>query len=148
MPFGSKAAFSARIRSSSTAGLTRASAALQLADAVFGGNRAAELKRDLVDGLRQFLPSRQELHLGHADRLGDIVVVVAVAEMADRQRPRPGTEAEYPRLGTGNKGGDGDDRHVMSFLMLPPSRELRAGIAQHMRRANDGRKALNDLGLG
>jgi hypothetical protein len=38
---------------------------LRLSDAVFGGNRIAERERDLVDGVRQFLPSRQEFGLGH-----------------------------------------------------------------------------------
>ena len=89
----------------------------------------AERERDFLDGVRQFLPSRQELGLGHVDQLGDVVVDVAVAEMADRQRPRLGTDR---RLGAGNKGGDGGDRHrdvvldIAAFALLCE----REGVAQ------------------
>jgi hypothetical protein len=131
IPFGSKAAFSSAHQIELNRWLDACQlAALQLADAVFGGNRAAELERDLVaTACANSSPSRQELRLGHADGLGDIVVDVAVAEMADRQRPRLGTDR---RLGAGNKGGDGGDRHgdvVLDVAALALLRQ-RKGLAQ------------------
>ena len=94
-------------------------------------NRTAERERDFLDGVRQF-PSRQELGLGHVDQLGDVVVDVAVAEMADRQRSGAGTQAEYPRLGAGDEVGNGGDRHrdvvldIAAFALLCE----REGVAQ------------------
>ena len=66
--------------------------ALELADAVLGGDRAAHSQHDLVHDRVHLVPAGDEGGRVGADRLADIVVDVAVAEMAERHRPRsPGS---------------------------------------------------------
>src|SRR5271166_1677347 len=64
--------------------------ALEHADAVFGGDRAAELLHDREYRSVDLVPALEIVRLVGADRLGDVVMDIAVAEMAERHRPRPG----------------------------------------------------------
>ena len=61
--------------------------ALELADAVFGRDRAVVLQHDFVDGVVHLAPPRKKLRCVGADRLADIEMHIAVAEMAKRYRP-------------------------------------------------------------
>src|SRR6185437_4768490 len=58
--------------------------ALELADAMLGRDRAAIFEHDLVDGVVDLAPSRKELRAVGADRLADIEMHIAIAEMPER----------------------------------------------------------------
>ena len=62
---------------------------------MLGRNRAGVLEHDLVDGVVDLVPAREKLRGVGADRLADVEMHVAVAEMAERHRPA----ARYDRLG-------------------------------------------------
>ena len=64
--------------------------ALQLADAVFGGDRAANSRDDPVHDVVHRLPSRQEGRLVGADRLRDVEMDIAVAEWPNATTRAPG----------------------------------------------------------
>ena len=78
-----------RINSIATGSFTFGSEfALELADAVLGRDRTVVFKHDLVDGVVDLAPALEELRAVGANRLADIEMHVAVAEMAERHRPR------------------------------------------------------------
>src|SRR5690606_25568335 len=58
--------------------------ALEAADAVFGADAAVHGGDDAVNRVIELAPARQVLGPVHAYRLGDVVVDVAVADMAER----------------------------------------------------------------
>src|SRR3954467_4677936 len=62
--------------------------ALEHADAVFGGDRAPHPQHDREHDFVDLVPARHEIGGVAADRLADVVVDIAVAEMAERHRPR------------------------------------------------------------
>ena len=62
--------------------------ALHDADAVLGRDRAAVFQHDIEHDHVDVMPALEERGLVGIDRLRDVVVDVAVAEMAERQRPR------------------------------------------------------------
>ena len=57
------------------------------------------------------MPARHEVGCVAADGLADIVVDVAVAEMAERHRTRARNEFHHRRIGFLDEGGHGGDRH-------------------------------------
>ena len=85
--------------------------ALQLADAVLGGDRAAEAGNDIVHRRGHRPPQRQIRRFVHAGRLRDVVVHVAVAEVTEDDRPRAGAHARDGRVGGGEELGDARHRH-------------------------------------
>ena len=84
MPAGSKAALMRRIRSMPTGGAVAMQfVALQLADAVLGGDRSAELAHQPVHRLVHGPVERQEGVRVAAVRLRNVVVQIAVAHVAE-----------------------------------------------------------------
>ena len=114
---------SARIRSSATGSLTVGKqVALHDADAVLGRDRAAVFQHDVEHDLVHVMPALEERGLVGADRLGDVVVDVAVAEMAERQRPRAGDELRRPpRRPRAMKAGTCATGTETSCLIEPPT---------------------------
>ena len=89
--------------------------ALQLADAVLGGDRAAEAGNDIVHRRGHRPPQRQIRRLVHAGRLRDVVVHVAVAEVTEGDRPRTGAQA-----------GDGRSAAARNWGCAPSALKRRA----------------------
>jgi hypothetical protein len=85
--------------------------ALEHADAVLGGDRSAHPQHDLEHHGVDLVPARQEIGGVAADRLADIVVDVAVAEMAERHRPRARNQLDHGGIGFRDEIGHGGDRH-------------------------------------
>ncbi len=93
-PFGSSAALIWRITASETGILpSREQRALELANAVLGGVRAAEARDDSVHDLVHRLPGIEKGLLVGADRLRHVEVDVAVAEVAEGDHAGPGANA-------------------------------------------------------
>ena len=93
MPFGSSVRLSVRIRSSATGSFTLGSRSRFITPMPC----SAEIEPPYFCTTREhrvvhLVPARQEFRLVGADRLGDVVVDVAVAEMAERHRPRAGDQ--------------------------------------------------------
>src|SRR5262249_28765350 len=79
-------------------------------------DRAAVFLHHREHGGVDLVPTREELLLIGADRLIDIVVNVAIAEMAEGQRPRPGNERGHRSVGVtdeSRRGGDRDGNIVL-----------------------------------
>ncbi len=112
MPAGSSARLIARIDRAPPDPCTSAQLRpLELADPVFGRDRTAVSDDDRVDQRVDLAPARQERRLVRADRLRDVAVQVAVAEMAERHEPRAGHGRQNRRPGLGEEGGDARHRH-------------------------------------
>src|SRR5580704_11640847 len=85
--------------------------ALHHADAVLGRNRAAIFRDDAVDERVDLVPARQERILVGADRLADVEMEIAVAEMAERTGTRAGDHGLHHRARLLEKVGHRRDRH-------------------------------------
>ena len=85
--------------------------ALEHADAVLGRDRAAHPQHDREHDRVDLVPARQEVRGVAADRLADIVMDIAVAEMAERHRPRARDQLHHRGIGLRDEGGHGGDRH-------------------------------------
>src|SRR4051812_2076979 len=85
--------------------------ALDDADAVLGGNRAAVFQHDPVDGVVHLVPTLEVLGFVGADRLGDVVVNVAVADVAEWHWPAAGNELARRGVAFLDERRDVGDRH-------------------------------------
>ena len=120
--------------------------ALQAPDPVLGADRAAEIEHDLVHGGVQRLPIRQEHGPLHARRLADIVVDIAVAEMAERYRARARDHQLDQPIGAGHElrhPGHGHGDVVLdaaAFFLLHLAHQLAQApqrLALRQRRGDD-----------
>ena len=60
---------------------------LRHADTVFGADAAPKLRHEFVDGLGQPSSAGTKIFRIRADRLRDVVVQIAVADMSENDRP-------------------------------------------------------------
>ena len=128
----------------------RQQVALEPADAVLRRNRAADSARRSRARRRSPRPSAPGSVLVRADRLGDVEVQVAVAEMAERQRAgNPGTSSLQRGFTSAMKRGTRDNGSEMSCLIEPPSMPLRLGqrLAQAPQRRCAGRARCASVGV-
>jgi len=88
MSLGSRVRLSMPITSRATGSFSSGQQlALHDADAMLRRDRAAQFRYHLMDGIVHFVPPGEERLRVGADRLADVVMNVAVAEMAERHRP-------------------------------------------------------------
>ena len=121
MPLGSSAALILRISVELHRALVRDKLSpLHLADAVLGRDRAAELS-DRSCTAPTCRPSAPGTRPSHADRLGDVVVHVAVAEMTERQGARARADSSTAAPARAMNSGMRATGTDTSCLMLPPS---------------------------
>jgi len=96
---------------------------------VLGGDRAAHPQHDGEHDGVDLVPPRKEVRGVGADRLADIVMDVAVAEMAERHRPRAGISFITAASASAMKIGYRGDGTETSCLIEPPSGFCAADIS-------------------
>ena len=122
MPRGSSVALIARITSSATGSLARASRSrFNCADAVLGRDRAGMARDDRMDDLVHRRPVVEKRRLVGADRLADVEMDVAVAEVAEGDDARAGHERLDRRASPrARKAGTAPTGTDTSCLIEPP----------------------------
>ena len=122
MPFGSNAALIRRISSSSIGGFTAFSISrLSWPMPCSAEIVPAKLAYDGVDHGVHFVPAGEERRLVHPHGLADIVVDVAVAQMAERERPAARDQRRHRRARPREELRDGGIGTATSCLIEPPS---------------------------
>src|ERR1700691_2923566 len=107
--------------------------ALEHADAVFGRDRSAVFLHDREDGGVYFIPAFEKIRLVGADRLADVVVDIAIAEMAERQRARTGYQRDDRRVRVLEEGRHCCDWH--RYVVLDRASGMTLRLAEHLANA-------------
>src|SRR6266480_6227870 len=106
--------------------------ALEHADAVLGGNRSGHPQHDVEYHRIDLVPARKKIRRVAANGLADIIMDIAVAEMAERHRPRARYQLYYRGIGLFDEIRHRGDRHRNVVLDRAAFWLLRSGhfIAQ------------------
>ena len=122
--------------------------ALHDADAVLGRDRAAELLHHREHHGVDLVPARQEFGFVRAFGLRHVVVDVAVADMAERQRTAARDEFHHRGIGLLDEGRDRRYRH--RHVVLDGSADMPLHFAEHFADAPERfalRAAVGDGGV-
>src|SRR5580704_13052038 len=120
--------------------------ALEHADAVLGGDGAAELRYDLNHGGVDLMPALEEGGLIRSNRLHHVVMDIAVTEMSKGYRTSAWNERRDGHIGPAQKGRHCRDRH--GDVMLDGATFVALHFAEHLTDAPEHFRLIETAGDG